>query len=70
MYVIQHRIHDWDKWDTYKFKPGTREEGRYKTLKEARNAFAAMSPLLQCERRIAEEYTVVRYKAIKEGGCP
>ena len=66
MYVIQHRIHDWDKWDTYKFKRGTREEGRYRTLAEARDAFAALPGLLRCDARIAEEYTVVRYKAVKE----
>jgi len=60
MYVIQHRIHDWDKWDTY--------STRYKTLGEAREALAALNPLLRCNCRIAEEYTVVRYKAVKKDG--
>jgi len=56
MYVIQERWCEWDKWDTC--------PPRYATIKEAKGAFDK-APKLPAYRRIAEEYTVVRYKAVK-----
>ena len=54
------------------FKPGTwdafHEYGqpkKYETLEQARAAFNRMGFTADC--RIAEEYTVTRYKAIKAG---
>ena len=56
MYVLQRRFREWDKWDTL--------YGRYKTLCEARETLEKRPDKTLC--RIAEEYTVTRYKAVKE----
>ena len=55
MFVLQWRVKDWDKWNTC--------DARYKTLAEARAALN--SKPCKIGYRIAEEYTVVRYKAVK-----
>jgi hypothetical protein len=57
MFVIQWRIHEWDKWTT--------RSTRYPTIGEARKAFDKLPYKTGC--RIAEEYTVVRYKAVSDG---
>lgn len=58
MYVIQERVKPWsDKYETLKYLP------RYSTLAEARAALEKRSFKSMC--RIAEEYTVTRYKAVK-----
>lgn len=54
MYVIQYRVHDWGKWSTC--------PKRYPTLEEAKAAYSTL--LAKSMYRIAEEYTVVRYKAV------
>jgi hypothetical protein len=60
MYVIQERVKPWiEKYETLHSK------GRFKTLPEAREAFEGLPKLLQISCRIAEEYTVTRYKAVK-----
>lgn len=56
-YVIQSRRHDWDGWDTW-------PQYQYDTLAEARAAFEALRD--KRGYRIAEAYTVVRYKPVKE----
>lgn len=60
-YVIQlytHKsLHDWThKWVTL-------ESMQYDTLEEAREAFDRLP--IKTDYRIAEAYTVVRYKAVK-----
>jgi hypothetical protein len=55
MYVLQYRVHSWDKWDPL--------SKRYPTVEEAK-AELAKQPF-KSMFRIAEEYTVVRYKAVK-----
>ncbi len=55
MYVLQWRAHDWDKWTT-----GVK---RYETLKEAQKAYDDLH--FKNDYRIAEEYTVIRYKAVR-----
>lgn len=59
MYVIQFLAYpSWDhKWVTI--------PKRFATLEEALAAFDALP--IKFEHRIAEEYTVVRYKPIKAG---
>ena len=37
---------------------------RYPTLEQAQDAFNALNRLDRIDKRIAEEYTVVRYKAV------
>lgn len=55
-YVIQFKIKPWDtKWVT--------GATRYDTLEEARAAFGKLSD--KRDHRIAEAYTVVRYKPVK-----
>lgn len=56
-YVIQSRVHDWDPWSTW-------PNHQYDTLKEARAAFETLP--IKHNHRIAEAYTVVRYKAVKQ----
>jgi hypothetical protein len=56
MYVIQYL--DYPTWKN-KWMPTKK---RYPTLKEAQAAFNALP--IKSDHRIAEEYTVVRYKAI------
>ena len=58
MYVIQQRFKEWEKWETLASK------GRFETLPEAKAAFENMSNLEKRICRIAEEYTVTRYKAV------
>ena len=55
MYVHQRRFHEGDKWEVL--------YGQYKTLSEAQAALEKRPDKKLC--RIAEEYTVVRYKAVK-----
>ena len=66
MYVIQFRSHSYDNWTT--------SSVRFGTLDEARAAFTKNRPDLAKSgvtatdyERIAEEYTVTRYKALKKG---
>lgn len=56
-YVMQYRKHDWDPWDVI---PGR----RYDTLEEAKAVFKVLP--YKDGRRIAERYTQVRYKAVKD----
>jgi len=56
MFVIQRKEHPWSKtWET--------ESDRYPTLEEARVEYGKR--LYKTEYRIMEEYTVIRYKAVK-----
>ena len=56
MYVLQWRVHHWEnKWTTGRKK--------YPTLKEAQDAFDNLP--FKSDYRIAEEYTVTRYKAVR-----
>lgn len=58
MYVIQMRERAWsNKWITL--------NERYETLAKASDALNAKSSLLKPMLRIAEEYTVTRYKTVK-----
>ena len=57
MYVIQRRFVEYDKWEVM------HSCGRMKTLKEAQDALATVPKFPY--HRIAEEYTQVRYRAIK-----
>ncbi len=66
MYVIQYRT----RGDG--FKPGTWQPccvggvpKRYNTLSDARAAYDALPRVLRPDYRIAEEYTVTRYKLVK-----
>ena len=55
-YVFQKRWHDWDPWE--------RVPGEYSSIEEAKAAKAQRAfPSLY---RVAEAYTVTRYKAVKE----
>lgn len=57
-YVIQSKAHSWEtKWSTW-------TNCRFDTLDEAKAAFAALP--IKADHRIAEAYTVTRYKPIKE----
>jgi len=56
MYVIQHRVRSSDNWETF--------TERYPTLEAAQAAFDKLSGLLKAGSRIAEEYTVTRYKSV------
>ena len=55
MYVLQYRVHDWEKWRAINFKFQTVDEAKAALEKEP---FKSMY-------RIAEEYTEIRYKAVK-----
>lgn len=59
MFVIQWRVHDWDRWTT-----GSK---RYPTLKEAHMAYDKLP--IKAGHRIAEEYTVTRYKAVGQSAA-
>lgn len=55
-YVLQMRVHSWDtRWTTLGFT--------FDTLEEAKAALAWRTP--KSLYRIAEAYTVIRYKAVK-----
>lgn len=56
MYVLQRKWHDWDAWEV--------ASKRYPTLVEAQSAYDHL--LVKLMYRIAEEYTVVRYKAVRQ----
>lgn len=57
-YVIQSKVHSWDTtWTTWPNR-------RFDTLEEARAAFEALP--IKADHRIAEAYTVTRYKPVKE----
>lgn len=57
-YVIQSKAHPWDTaWVTWTNR-------RFDTLEEAQDAFAALP--IKADHRIAEAYTVTRYKPVKE----
>ena len=63
MFVIQEREKPWlDKWVVL------HSRGRFKTIDEARAVMEKLpgQPNFKHIYRIAEEYTVVRYKVIKE----
>lgn len=55
-YVIQRRFHSGDKWETLLTKYPTPEVARQAIEQKVKGP----------KYRIAESYTVVRYKAIKE----
>lgn len=55
MYVLQFRMNKWDKWETMCT--------RYPTVAEAKETIKD-NPF-KSNYRVAEEYTVVRYKAVK-----
>ncbi len=58
-YVIQSKANSWDtKWSTWKNR-------RFDTLEEAKKFFAALP--IKANHRIAEAYTVTRYKPVQEG---
>ena len=59
-YVIQSRKFDYAPWEVHPCC-------RYDTLEEAKAAFKALP--FQHNHRVAEAYSVVRYKAVK-GGTP
>lgn len=54
-YVLQAKWHDWDNWETV--------PGKYDTVKEAEAA--RMQRGFPSRFRVAEAYTVTRYKAVK-----
>ena len=57
-YVIQWRVREWDKWESLPTKYASHEEAK---------AGAQMRGIkLGKYYRIAESYTVVRYKPVKE----
>ncbi len=58
MYIIQRRIPDHGNW--YSFS-----EHRYPTLEQAQMAFDKLHKRPEAVYRIAEEYTVTRYKAVR-----
>lgn len=55
-YVMQIRQFDWSPWKVIR---------EYATLAEAQSDYDALT--IKSGHRIAEAYTVVRYKAVKEG---
>lgn len=56
-YVIQYKPRSWDTaWVTY-------DAHQYDTLAEAKEAFSKLP--IKADHRIAEAYTVTRYKAVK-----
>ena len=56
-YVIQYKRKPWDtEWVTS-------EVQQYDTLEEAKAAFYSLP--IKADHRIAEAYTVIRYKAVK-----
>lgn len=57
-YVIQSKAHSWETtWTTWTNR-------RFGTLAEAQAAFDKLP--IKADHRIAEAYTVVRYKPVKE----
>lgn len=56
MYVLQFRFHDYDKWQTMCT--------RYPTINAAEETIKE-NPFKSCYR-VAEEYTVIRYRAAKK----
>lgn len=60
-YVIQSKAHPWDTtWTTWTNR-------QFATLAEAQAAFDALP--IKVDRRIAEAYTVTRYKPVKGVGA-
>ena len=58
-YVIQSKAHHWGpKWTTW-------ENRRFDTLEAARAFFGTLP--IKADHRIAEAYTVTRYKPVREG---
>lgn len=58
-YVIQSKARHWEtEWTTW-------ENRRFDTLEEARAFFATLP--IKADHRIAEAYTVTRYKPVREG---
>lgn len=58
-YVIQSKAKPWSStWTTWTNR-------RFETLEEAKAAFAALP--IKAGHRIAEAYTVTRYKPVREG---
>lgn len=55
-YIIQYKFQDWMKWENYPTE--------YATLEEAKDALRKKKGI-PAYMRIAESYTVVRYKAVK-----
>jgi hypothetical protein len=55
MYVLQYRVHHWDTT----WKAGAK---RYPTYEEVKAAYDKLP--FKSDYRVAEEYTVVRYKAV------
>ncbi len=56
-FVIQSKVHPWDTtWNTWTNR-------RFATLEEAQAAFEALP--VKTDHRIAEAYTVVRYKPVR-----
>lgn len=57
-YVIQIKVHSWEnKWTTLKNR-------RFDTLAEAKVFFETLP--IKADHRIAEAYTVTRYKPVRE----
>ena len=57
-YVIQSKTHSWEtKWNTWKNR-------RFDTLEEAKAFFDTLPT--KADHRIAEAYTVTRYKPVRE----
>ena len=64
MYVIQRKYLKSDKWSVlHSYGNG----GRIETMEEARSILDKMSKVEGIFFRVAEEYTVTRYKAVKIG---
>lgn len=56
-YVIQYKRLPWrNEWTTL--------GESFQTLEDARKAFAALGPIGRIDNRIAEAYTITRYKAV------
>jgi hypothetical protein len=61
MFVIQERVPSWgNKWEVLNLLKYPR---KFKTLKEAQDVLDSFPKLQKVNCRIAEEYTVTRYKA-------
>lgn len=58
--MIQFRSSEWDRWETW-------PQHQYDTLAEAKAAFEALPDKHGC--RLAEAYTVVRYKPIRKAAA-
>jgi len=59
MYIIQEKLRPWEKWEF--------SLGKFKTLEEAKKIFNNLPEAEKKMSRIAEAYTVTRYRAIKKG---